>query len=434
MTTRVTMQVNGIERGMDIKPTETLLETLRREERLYGVREGCGIGMCGACTVLVDDQPMSSCLALTCLCDGRSITTIEGLAPPDGELHPIQQAFLDCNAFQCSYCTPGFILMAKALLDENGTPSTEEIRAYLAGNSVSMRQLPQDRGGCHRGRPPPGRRGGTDAREDIGSRLVRTDGARRFGGHEADGPQSSISRPGVAVELCDRLAASATALLVIDMQNDYLDESGALARAGLPLDHVRDIVPAVWELIFAARSAGVRVVFTRNWHTPETDTPAWVQGFAKTAGAAGRAGLAGTWGADWYAGIEPEADEIVISKSRYDAFLRTDLDARLRELGITSVAMCGTATNVCVELTARGAHMRDYHTVLVSDACAASDQQLHEAAIKNVARHFGAVAAVEQVLECWQSAMPVSGRARLPVSAANESPGSAPSSAPRRSR
>ena len=111
----------------------TLLDVLRKDFKLFSVREGCGIGMCGACTVLIDGKPVSSCLMLAAVAEGRAIETVEGLAR-DGELHPIQQAFLKHNAFQCSYCTPGFILTTKALLEENPDPNPEEVKEYLAGN------------------------------------------------------------------------------------------------------------------------------------------------------------------------------------------------------------------------------------------------------------------------------------------------------------
>ncbi|MCI0635215.1 MAG: (2Fe-2S)-binding protein [Actinobacteria bacterium] len=116
------------------RPHHTLLEVLRRELDLAGAREGCGVGMCGACTVLVDGRPVSSCLLLAPLATGRAITTIEGLAGPDGSLDPVQQAFMDRNAFQCSYCTPGFVLTAKALLAENPSPTETEVEEYLSGN------------------------------------------------------------------------------------------------------------------------------------------------------------------------------------------------------------------------------------------------------------------------------------------------------------
>ena len=129
----VKLKINGVEEETAVQTHHTLLEVLRDEYKLFGAREGCGIGMCGACTVLLDGQPVSSCLVLAPLAEGKEILTIEGLSEP-GQLHPIQQAFIDHNAFQCSYCTPGFILSAKRLLEENPRPSAEEVRHYLAGN------------------------------------------------------------------------------------------------------------------------------------------------------------------------------------------------------------------------------------------------------------------------------------------------------------
>ena len=113
--------------------TRTLLEVLRDDLGLVGTKEGCGIGMCGACTVLVDGKPVSGCLTLAAQVADKEIVTVEGLAM-DGKLHPIQQAFIDERAFQCAYCTPGFILSTVALLKENPKPSDAEIREYLAGN------------------------------------------------------------------------------------------------------------------------------------------------------------------------------------------------------------------------------------------------------------------------------------------------------------
>jgi aerobic-type carbon monoxide dehydrogenase small subunit (CoxS/CutS family) len=129
----IQLRVNGSTQHVEASLDETLLDVLRRELKLFGTREGCGIGMCGACTILVDGKPMSSCLMLAALATNKQILTIEGLANGDA-LHPIQQAFVDHTAFQCSYCTPGFILTTKVLLEEHPTPSVAQIREYLAGN------------------------------------------------------------------------------------------------------------------------------------------------------------------------------------------------------------------------------------------------------------------------------------------------------------
>jgi len=113
--------------------TRTLLEVLRDDLGLVGAKEGCSVGMCGACTVLVDGKPISGCLTLAVQVADKEITTVEGLVK-DGKLHPVQQAFIDERAFQCAYCTPGFMLSTVALLKENSNPGEEEIREYLSGN------------------------------------------------------------------------------------------------------------------------------------------------------------------------------------------------------------------------------------------------------------------------------------------------------------
>jgi carbon-monoxide dehydrogenase small subunit len=125
--------LNGEERTLNVQTGDSLLEVLRNELHLYGTRETCSIGICGACTVLVNGKPLSACLLLAPQIDGQDVLTIEGLSQ-NGQLHPIQQAFIDHNAFQCSYCTPGMILTTKALLDENPTPDVGQIKEYLSGN------------------------------------------------------------------------------------------------------------------------------------------------------------------------------------------------------------------------------------------------------------------------------------------------------------
>ena len=124
--------VNGIEHEID-PGIRTLLDVLREDLGLVGAKEGCGIGMCGACTVLVDGRAISSCLMLAAQAVGKEIITIEGIAP-QGELHPVQQAYIEHSGFQCAYCTPGFVLSTVALLAENPAPTDNEIREYLAGN------------------------------------------------------------------------------------------------------------------------------------------------------------------------------------------------------------------------------------------------------------------------------------------------------------
>lgn len=126
------LNVNGSKYEVQ-EEAHTLLDVLRDNLGLMGTKEGCGVGMCGACTVLVDGKPLSSCLVLAKQASGVEILTIEGLGSAEN-LHPVQQAFLDEGAFQCAYCTPGFVLTAVALLAENPSPSDDEIREYLSGN------------------------------------------------------------------------------------------------------------------------------------------------------------------------------------------------------------------------------------------------------------------------------------------------------------
>ena len=129
----VTLNVNGEERELLVPVHKTLLEVLREDMQLTGTKHGCELGECGTCTVLIDGRPHLSCLALPVQIQGREITTIEGMA--DGsQLHPLQTAFAELGAAQCGYCTPGILLVAKSLLEENARPSRDQIREALAGN------------------------------------------------------------------------------------------------------------------------------------------------------------------------------------------------------------------------------------------------------------------------------------------------------------
>ncbi len=127
------LQVNDADHSVDARGAETLLTTLRDRLGLTGTKRGCNQGVCGACTVLIDGEPVRSCLTLTATCPGRDITTIEGLAPRDA-MSPIQQAFVDKSAVQCGFCTSGMILSAHSLLQKNADPTVDEIRTALSGN------------------------------------------------------------------------------------------------------------------------------------------------------------------------------------------------------------------------------------------------------------------------------------------------------------
>jgi carbon-monoxide dehydrogenase small subunit len=129
----ITVSVNGSVERLDVPSSMTLLQMLREILALSGTKNGCEAGECGACTVLVDGEPINSCLMLAVEADGREVTTVEGLAP-DGQLSPLQEAFIEHNAVQCGYCTPGMLITATALLRRNPHPSELEIKQALVGN------------------------------------------------------------------------------------------------------------------------------------------------------------------------------------------------------------------------------------------------------------------------------------------------------------
>ena len=129
----ITLTVNGQTHELQVEPRKTLLWVLREELNLTGTKEGCGTGECGACTVIMGGKAVNACLILAPLADGENITTIEGIFRED-QLHPIQEAFIEEGGVQCGFCTPGMVLAAKALLDENPRPTEEEIRRAIVGN------------------------------------------------------------------------------------------------------------------------------------------------------------------------------------------------------------------------------------------------------------------------------------------------------------
>jgi carbon-monoxide dehydrogenase small subunit len=135
----IRFRLNGEQVAAQVAPHETLVEVLREGFGLYGARESCGQGMCGCCTVLVDGRAVSGCLYLASLCDNAEVRTIEGGA----QLDAVQQAFVETGAFQCGFCTPGFVLMTRQLLDETPEPSEDEIRHYLSGNLCRCAAYPE---------------------------------------------------------------------------------------------------------------------------------------------------------------------------------------------------------------------------------------------------------------------------------------------------
>jgi aerobic-type carbon monoxide dehydrogenase small subunit (CoxS/CutS family) len=142
--TTISLRVNGVERALEVEPRRTLLDALRENLGLTGAKPGCEMGNCGACTVLLDGEAIYSCLALAVECQGRTITTIEGLTQSDA-LDPIQQAFIAHDALQCGFCTPGQVLAMKALLDRNPHPDDEEIDRAMSGNLCRCGAYPKIR-------------------------------------------------------------------------------------------------------------------------------------------------------------------------------------------------------------------------------------------------------------------------------------------------
>lgn len=133
MNKTIQLQINGDPYELTVSPNQTLMDVLRDELSLIGTKKGCDSGACGACTVIMEGEPILSCMTLAVRCHNKKITTIEGLAE-NGKLHPLQEAAIEHNAVQCGYCTPGWLLSAKVLLDNNPHPTSEEIKEGIAGN------------------------------------------------------------------------------------------------------------------------------------------------------------------------------------------------------------------------------------------------------------------------------------------------------------
>jgi len=143
MTDRtISFTLNGEPVSAEIAPHHTLLEVVRNEFALYGARESCGQGLCGCCTIIVDGKPVSGCLFLAAFADGAEVITVEHL-DANGTLDPVQEAFIEQGAFQCGFCTPGFVLMAKQLLDRHPDPDDEQIKHWLSGNLCRCAAYPE---------------------------------------------------------------------------------------------------------------------------------------------------------------------------------------------------------------------------------------------------------------------------------------------------
>jgi ureidoacrylate peracid hydrolase len=191
-----------------------------------------------------------------------------------------------------------------------------------------------------------------------------------------------------------------TAVLVVDVQNDYCHPQGALGRKGAPTDAAMAMIPTLQTLLDAARAFGTKVIFIQTIHTDETDSAAWVR---RSAGDSLEVCRKDTWGGE-FTSVAPLEGEPVVNKHRYSAFINTRLDSVLRTYKIENLIMTGVSTNVCVESTARQGYMLDYNIVFMSDCTAAYAQEDHDATLRTMARNFGVVATVDDVIDAWKAA------------------------------
>ncbi len=214
-----------------------------------------------------------------------------------------------------------------------------------------------------------------------------------------------IAADGAAAQ--DRLAGwispGRAALLVIDMQVDFASPQGALGQAGIDLSAVPPALKAAERLAATARKAGAPVVFVGLQTSADADSPAWAERTRRRGGdpdwgnALCRKGSAGAA----FVGPTPEAGDTVVAKSRYSGFFRTDLDARLKRLGVDTLVVCGLTTECCVDCTVRDAFHLDYHVFIADDACAAYDPALHEGALRSLELNCAIVTSTDEIVAAW---------------------------------
>jgi ureidoacrylate peracid hydrolase len=202
-------------------------------------------------------------------------------------------------------------------------------------------------------------------------------------------------------ERCDPRYA---ALIVVDVQNDFVSPEGSAGKRGDDVGAAMAMIPNLTGLIDQARRVGLTIIYIRTTHSDWTDTASWVYRTSQKSGLS--TCREGSWGAEFYDGIAPLPTERVVIKHRYSAFINTDLNTVLKARGVQSVLVCGVATNVCVETTARDGYMYDYYVTMIDDCSAAYDAKLHMSTLENIRRHFGLVASSNQIIETW-SGLPV---------------------------
>jgi len=198
-------------------------------------------------------------------------------------------------------------------------------------------------------------------------------------------------------ERCDPKHA---ALIVVDVQNDFVSPQGSAAKRGEDVSAAMAMVPNLRRLIDEARRVGLTIVYIRTTHSEWMDTPSWVYRTSQKGGLS--TCREGTWGAELYEGIFPLPSERLVIKHRYSAFINTDLNTVLKARNIQSVLVCGVATNVCVETTARDGYMYDYYVTMIEDCSAAYEAKLHLGTLENIRRHFGLVASSQEIIDSWR--------------------------------
>jgi ureidoacrylate peracid hydrolase len=194
----------------------------------------------------------------------------------------------------------------------------------------------------------------------------------------------------------EKMTPAKTAIIVVDVQNDFCHPEGGLARIGADVSMMKEMMPNLHELLHAARKYEVPIIFIQTFHEKVTDSEVW------TVIAGEDLCRTGSWGAEFYE-VAPQSTEIIVNKHRYSAFINTRLDTVLRTMKIETLVMTGVSTNVCVESTARHGFMLDYNIAFVKDACASTSRTAHDMTLENIDRYFGSVVSVNQLIEVWNS-------------------------------
>ncbi|MDF9839763.1 MULTISPECIES: isochorismatase family cysteine hydrolase [unclassified Paenibacillus] len=197
----------------------------------------------------------------------------------------------------------------------------------------------------------------------------------------------------------EHLHPQRTALIIVDVQNDFCHPEGSCARRGSDVSAVPVMMPNLHALLDGARAHGVPVIFIQTFHEAATDSASWT---LRSNGRSGETCRTGTWGADFFE-VSPAPGEIIVNKHRYSAFINTRLDSVLRTLNTETIVMTGVATNVCVESTARDGYMLDYNVAFVKDACAAFSKKAHDMTLENIDNHFGTVFDSNQIVNIWEA-------------------------------